>query len=100
MEERLADIQQSLDALKLKSDEQGNLINSNAEEDHKHWKKFSTELRSLKNDLKDSKGGMKYYQDVVFSQFKDAANVSGDFGNRISALEIAVNKLMEKFNSK
>ena len=100
VEERLADIQQSLDALKLKSDEQGKSLKSNAEEDLKHWKNFSTELRSLKNDLKDSKGEMKYYQDVVFSQFKDAANVTGDFGNRITALETAVNNIIEKFNSK
>ena len=100
MEERLAEIQQSLDALKLKSDEQGNLLKANVEEDHKQWKKFSSELRSLKNDLKESKGGMDYFQDVVFSQFKDAANVTGDFGNRISALETIVNKIMEKFNSK
>ena len=99
VEEKLADIQQSLDALKLKSDEQGKTINSNAEEDLKHWKNFSTELRSLKSALKDSKGEMKYYRDVVFSQFKDAANVSGNFGNRITALETTVNKIMEKFNS-
>ena len=100
VEEKLADIQQSLDALKLKSDEQGKTINSNAEEDLKHWKNFSTELHSLKSALKDSKGEMKYYRDVVFSQFKDAANVIGNFGNRITALESAVNKIMEKFNSK
>ena len=99
VEERLSEIQQSLDALKIKSDAQGNLLKSNVEEDHKQWKKFSSELRSLKNDLKEAKGGMDYFQDVVFSQFKDAANVTGDFGNRISALETAVNKIMEKYNS-
>ena len=97
MEEILADIQQSLDALKLKTDEQGKSIKSNADEGLQHWKNFSTELRSLKNDLKDSKGEMNYYKDVVFSQFKDGANVTGDFGNRIIALETAVNKIMEKF---
>ena len=99
VEEKLADIQQSLDALKLKTDEQGESINSNAEEDLKHWKNFSIELRSLKHALKDSKGEMKYYQDVVFSQFKYAANVTGNFWNRITTLETAVNKIMEKFNS-
>ena len=97
MEEILADIQQSLDALKLKTDEQGKSIKSNADEGLQHWKNFSTELRSLKDDLKDSKGEMNYYKDVVFSQFKYATNVTGDFGNRITSLEIAVNKIMEKF---
>ena len=97
MEEILADIQQSLDALKLKTDEQGKSIKSNADEGLQHWKNFSTELHSLKTDLKDSKGEMNYYKDVVFSQFKDAANVIGDFGNRITALETTVNKIMEKF---
>ena len=97
VEERLADIQQSLDVLKLKTEDQGNLIKAKADEGFNHWKNFSTELRSLKNDLKDSKGEMNYYKDVVFSQFKDAANVTSDFGNRITALESAVNKIMEKF---
>ena len=97
VEERLADIQQSLDALKLKTDVQGKSIKSNADEGLQHWKNFSTELRSLKNELKDSKGEMNYYKDVVFSQFKDAANVTGDFGNRITALETAVKQIMEKF---
>ena len=99
-EERLADIQQSLDALKLQADAHGNLLRSNIDEDNKQWKKYSSELRSLKNDFKDSKGEMNYFKDVVFSQFKDAANISGDFGNIIFALETTVNKLMEKHNTK
>ena len=100
VEVRLAEIQQSLDALKLQADAHGNLLRSNIDEDNKQWKKYSSELRSLKNDFKDSKGEMNYFKDVVYSQFKDAANVSGDFGNRIIALETAVNKLIEKLNSK
>ena len=100
MEVQLAEIQQSLDALKLQADAHGNLLRSNIDEDNKQWKKYSSELRSLKNDFKDSKGEMNYFKDVVYSQFKDAANVSGDFGNRIIALETVVNKLIEKLNSK
>ena len=97
VEERLVDIQQCLDALKLKTYDQGKSIKSNADEGLNHWKTFATELSSLKNDLKDSKGELNYYKDVVFTQFKDAANTTGNFGNRITALESAVKKIMEKF---
>ena len=79
---------------------QGDLLRSNVEEDHKQWKEFSSDLRSLKNELKDTKGGVDYFQDVVYTHFKDAANVTGDFGNQISTLETAVNKIMENFNAK
>ena len=98
VEERLADIQHSLDALKLKTDAQENTINHNAVEGLSQWKTFANELSTLKKDLKDSKGELNYYKDVVFTEFKDAANTTGNFGNRITALESAVKKILEKFN--
>ena len=91
VEDRLADIQQSLDALKLKSENQ-------EVKGHNQWKAFANELSTLKKDLKDSKGELNYYKDVVFTEFKDAANTTGNFSNRISALESAVKKILEKFN--
>ena len=90
VEEHLADIQQSLDALKLKTDNQ-------EVKGHNQWKAFANELSTLKKDLKDSKGELNYYKDVVFTEFKDA-NTTGNFGNRISVLESAVKKILEKFN--
>ena len=96
-EERLADIQQSLDALKLKTDVQQSSINSNAAEVRNQWNTFAFELQTLKNDLQDSKGEVNYYKDVIFTHFKDATNVTGNFGNRIIALESVVRKIMEKF---
>ena len=91
VEERLAEIQQSLDALKLKTDNQ-------EAKGHNQWKSFANELSTLKKDLKDSKGELNYYKDVVFTDFKYAANTTGNFGNRIIALESAVKKILEKFN--
>ena len=91
VEEHLADIQQSLDALKLKTDAQ-------EVKGLSQWKAFANELSTLKKDLKDSKGKLNYYKDVVFTEFKDAANTTGNFSNRITALESAVKKILEKFN--
>ena len=73
------------------------MININAAEARNQWKNFASELQTLKNDLKDTKGEVNYYKDVIFTQFKDAANVTGNFGNRLTALESAVKKIMEKF---
>ena len=98
VEERLADIQHSLDALELKADAQDNSIKHNAVEGLSQWKTFANELSTLKKDLKDSKGELNYYKDVVFTEFKDAANTTGNFGKRITALESAVKKILEKFN--
>ena len=86
-----------MDALKLKTDVQESSINSNAAEVRNQWKTFASKLQTLKNDLQDFKGEVNYYKDVIFTHFKDAANVTGDFGNRITALESAVRKIMEKF---
>ena len=91
VEEHLADIQQSLDALKLKTDVQ-------EVKGLNQWKAFANELSTLKKDLKDSKGELNYYKDVVFTEFKDAANTTGNFSNRITALESVVKKILEKFN--
>ena len=77
---------------------QENSIKHNAVEGLSHWKNFANELSTLKKDLKDSKGELNYYKDVVFNEFKDAANTTGNFGTRITALESAVKKILEKFN--
>ena len=95
-EDRLANIQYSLDALKLKTDEHGTSINSNAADARNQWKTFATELQTLKDGLKDTKGDVNYYKDVIFTEFKDAANVTGNLGTRIAALESAVQKILEK----
>ena len=95
-EDRIASIQASLDALKLKTDDQGTSINANAADARNQWRLFATELQTLKDGLKDTKGDVNYYKDVIFTEFKDAANVTGNFGTRIAALESAVQKILEK----
>jgi hypothetical protein len=100
VEDRLEEIQQALDLLKSKSDEQGGLLRSNVAEGLSQWNTFNSELRKIKEEIKESRGGMEYFQDVVYTQFKDPANTTGDFGNIISTLEASVKKIMEKLNIK
>jgi len=59
--ERLEEIQQAMDALKPRSDEQGNL---------KQWKDLNAELQKLKEEVKDTKGELVYFKDVVYTHFK------------------------------
>ena len=40
---------------------------------------------------------MEYVQEVAFSQLKDKANTTGDFGNSIAKLEASV-KILENTN--
>ena len=98
VEERLEEIQQALDPLKAKSEEQGDLLRLNVAEDLNQWKTFNTELRKIKEEIKDSRGGMEYVQDVVYTQLKDTANTTGYFWNIIATPEASVKNIMEKLN--
>jgi chromosome segregation ATPase len=98
VEDRLDELQQSIDLLKTKSEEHEGRLHSNNAEDLQKWKKFNKDLQNIKEDLKDSKGEVTYFEEVVYTHFKDLANTSGNYGNRIAALEAAVQKILEKLN--
>ena len=60
---------------------------------NKSWDLLNADLRKLREDHTASAAKMKSFKDEVRSGFKDEANVHGDFGKRLAALENAVEKL-------
>ena len=99
-EECLNELQQDMDRLKIKSEEQGKMLQSNIASGDKNWYLINQDLRLLRAEYKEANGGMDDFKEDVYAQFKDVANVTGNFGNRISSLQMAIKKLMEKFDSK
>ena len=60
---------------------------------NKAWDLVNADLRKLREDQAGTAGKMKSFKAEVRSGFKDEANVQGDFGRRLVALEEAVAKL-------
>ena len=60
---------------------------------NKSWDLLNANLRKLREDHAASAEKMKGFKAEVRIGFKDEANVHGDFGNRLAALEKVVAKL-------
>ena len=60
---------------------------------NKSWDLLNADLRKLREDQAGTAGKMKSFKAEVRAGFKDEANVHGDFGRRLVALEEAVAKL-------
>lgn len=93
VEERLESMEQAIDRLKCQSDNQDRSLQETRVSEEQKCKTLNDDLQKLKEDHSSALEDLK--EDVHVS-VKDAANVHGDFGNRISALERAVFKLIEK----
>ena len=59
----------------------------------KTWDLLNANIRKLRDDHAASAEKMKDFKAEVRTGFKDEANVHGDFGKRLNALEKAVAKL-------
>ena len=59
---------------------------------------LNEDLRKLCADLSAPSENLEEFKEGVFTSFKDVENTHGDFGNRINALEVAVNKLLAKMD--
>ena len=60
------------------------------------WDLINEDLRKLRADHEASTENVEDFKDETRTSFKDAANIHGEFGKRISALETAISKLMAK----
>ena len=60
---------------------------------NKAWDLLNADLRKLREEQSGTAGKLKNFKAEVRAGFKDEANVHGDFGNRLTALEDAVAKL-------
>ena len=59
---------------------------------------LNEDLRKLCVDLSTPSENLEEFKEGIFTSFKDVANAHGDFRNRISTLEVAVNKLLAKMD--
>ena len=62
------------------------------------WDLLNKDIRKLREDHSASTENLDDFKEETRTSFKDVANAHGDFGNRISALEVAVNKLLAKMD--
>ena len=60
------------------------------------WDLINEDLRKLREDREASNVNLEDFKEEKRTSFKDAANIHGDFGNRLSALEMVVSTLMAK----
>ena len=68
-------------------------MDDSAKAANKAWDLLNADLRKLREEQSGAAGKLKNFKAEVRAGFKDEANVHGDFGNRLTALEEAVAKL-------
>ena len=92
-ETRIGSLEAAMGQLRLKLDVNDKKIDVVSKAWEKSWDLLNTELRQLRDDLT---GNLNDFKEETRTTFKDEANIHGDFGNRISALELEVAKLKSK----
>ena len=70
-----------------------NKLEESSKAGNKSWDLLNADIRKLREDHAASAEKMKDFKAEVRTGFKDEANVHGDFGKRLAALENAVAKL-------
>ena len=92
-ETRIGSLEAAMGRLRLKLDDNDKKLDAVSKAGEKSWDLQNNELRQLRGDLT---GNLSDFKEETRTNFKDEANTHGDFGNRISALEIEVAKLKSK----
>ena len=95
-ETRIGSLEAAMGQLRLKLDVNDKKIDVVSKAGEKSWDLLNTELRQLRDDLT---GNLNDFKEETRTTFKDEANLHGDFGNRISALELEVAKLKSKLEN-
>ena len=95
IEERLDTLEHAMDRLKIQADNQDQRLQETTVAGEKSWNRLNEDLRKLQAD---HLAALEEIKEDVHTSLKDVANVHGEFGNRINALELAVNKLIEKLD--
>ena len=84
--------------LRARLDNQDKLLQATSQAGEKTWDILNEDIRKLREDHSASSENLENFQEEVRTGFKDAANIHGDFGKRISALETDVSKLIAKLD--
>ena len=82
--------------LRARLDNQDKLLQATTKLGEQTWDLLNEDLRKLRADHEASTENLEDFKEETCTSFKDAANIQGDFGKHISALETAVSKLMAK----
>ena len=82
--------------LRARLDNQDKLLQATTKAGEQTWDLLNEDLRKLRADHEASTENLEDFKEETHTSFKDAANIQGDFGKCISALETAVSKLMAK----
>ena len=83
----MAELQMELDRVKNLVWEQARIFLNMENEDVRKWETLSQDLSKLREDLTNE----------TDAQFKDVANVHGDFGKRLSRLKVKIKKLTREW---
>ena len=84
--------------LKARLDSQGKLLQATSRAGEQTWDILNEDIRKLRADHSASSENLEDFKEEVRTGFKDAANIHGDFGKHISALETVVSKLIAKLD--
>ena len=86
----------SLGRIRAWLDQQDKLLEESNKARETAWNIINEDLRKLRADHEDSIEKLENFKEDTQTNFKDNANVHGNFGNRINALENAIAKLRSK----
>ena len=98
VEERLDTLENAMDRLRGRANNQDQLLQSTIQDGEKNWDILNEDIRKLRADMSAPARNLEKFKESVHTSFKDVANTQGDFKNRIAALEVAVNKLLAKLD--
>ena len=98
VEERLDTLEHAMDRIKIQAGNQDQRLQETTVAGEKSWNRLNEDLRKLRADHSASSENLQEFKDETHTSFKDVANLHGDFGNLLSALEKAVSKLIAKLD--
>ena len=93
VEARLQEVESSLRRIRGRMSGLEKSMDDSNKAANKAWDLLNADLRKLREEQSGTAGKLKNFKAEVRAGFKDEANVHGDFGNRLTALEDAVAKL-------
>ena len=93
VEARLQEVESSLGRIRGRMSGLEKSMDDSNKVANKAWDLLNADLRKLREDQAGNAGKMKSLKAEMRAGFKDDANVHGDFGRRLVALEEAVAKL-------
>ena len=96
VEEKLESLETSLGRLRARLDHHDKTLKESNQAREIAWNLINEDLRKLRADHEDSNEKLGNLKEETQTNFKDNANVHGNFGNRINALESAIANLQTK----